>query len=510
MNSLVIWSLIPGLAAVILYALRRYARGIYWAGIAISLVLAWLAWVLPIGELVILRLWTTLPGFRIGGSLAVLGGGFSLGETSRPALAMLYLSAAFWFGGAYLARTHRLFVPLGLAIAALMSAALGAEAASTAGLLFALVALLCVPLLSPPGEALRRGILRFLVYQIGGVCLILFADAALASFSASETAPDLLAALLTMTLGFALLLAVVPFHTWMPMLAERGNPYTAVFVFYVIPSSAGFLVFQLLLRLASTGLAPAILAILQYGGVLMVLFGGVGAAFERHLGRIAGFAAISLVGMILLAISLNDTVGRTTVVVGIFFAQLFPAGISLAVWGLALSILQPLLQDLHFRNARAAGRRMPVASVALVMANLSVAGLPLLAGFPVYVSLWTQLGARSLTVTMLSLIGNIGLMIAALRSLAVLMMFPEEREPEPEQAAPVPASEPAATAPTIRLETKKPDRFLPLPGLKISETRVQVLLLAAGIAVLLLGGLFPQAYFPTLTSMAIQFAGAAP
>ncbi|MFM8322262.1 MAG: proton-conducting transporter membrane subunit, partial [Chloroflexota bacterium] len=449
-----------------------------------------------IGQPIVLRLVTTLPAFRIDETTRLFGGSFRLDETTRPALALLYLSAAFWFGGAFAARSHRLFVPLGLAVAGLMTAALGAQDAATAALLFELVALLFVPLLSSPGRKMRRGVLRFLVYQTIGVCLILFAEALLGLMStAGGDTPQQADAFLALLLGFAMLLAVVPFHSWMPMLAEQGNPFQALFAFFVIPGAAGFLAFETLLRYSATSLAPAMLLVFQYGGVLMVLVGGLGAAFERHLGRIAGFAALSQVGMTLLAVSLNDQAGRSSPVVGIYFAQLLPQAISLAVWGVALSAINRELEGLQFRVTAGAARRMPFAAAALVLANLSVAGVPLLAGFPVYVALWAQLVSRSLPVTLLSLAGNLGLMVAALRTLTVLALKPEPASGAPDAAAP---GSPTPDGPAAPADWK--------PG----ETRLQMLLLGAGMALLLLAGLLPQAYFPTLTSMAIQFAGAGP
>lgn len=489
MNALVIWGLLPALAAVALYLLRRYEKGIHLAGILVCIGLAYLAWRLPIDEPISLRILTALPAIRIVPLAVILGGGFRLDNATRPALALLYLSAAFWFGGAYPARTHRLFVPLGLAIIALISITLAAEQTPTAALLIELAVLLCVPLVSSPGEKIRRGVMRFLTYQTGGVCLILLSEAGIAASAAAGETQQSITILFTLLLGFGMLLAVVPFHTWMPMMLESGNPYSAIFVCFVIPATVAVLVVELLFQVAATGMTPVIIAVLRYGGVLMVVAGGIGAALERHLGRVAGFAALLQVGMTLLAVSLNDQVGRVTPQAGIFFAQLIPQGIGLAIWGLSLSILRFNVDTLRFYDARGAGRRLPFTTGALIIANLSTAGLPLLASFPVYVALWAQLGARSLPSALFSLAGNIGLLVAGLRSLAVLIA-PTETEAELASIASPDVSVPSAAR---------------IAAWQISETRLQMLLLCVGAGLIVLAGLFPQAYFPTLTNMAIQF-----
>jgi formate hydrogenlyase subunit 3/multisubunit Na+/H+ antiporter MnhD subunit len=213
---------------------------------------------------------------------------------------------------------------------------------------------------------------------------------------------------------------------------------------------------------------------LQYAGVLLALAGGIGAAFDRHLGRILGFAAVAQIGMTLLAISLNNLPGRATPLIGIYFSQLVPQAIGLAVWGLALAILRFYLPELSFAAVSGAARRLPVAAMTLVMANLSLAGLPVLASFPVYAALWSSLSQRSLSVVLLCLIGCGGVFLAALRSLANLVAAPDE-------------------APW-----------------NISESRLQVVLLVVGASLLLIIGLVPQFYMPILTSMAITFASPAP
>ena len=103
---------------------------------------------------------------------------------------MVYLTVAFWFGGAYSARAGRLFTPFGLAIAALLSAALAVSPATYAALLIELVVLLCVPLFSPPGKPVTRGVRRFLTFQTIGMVLVLLADYFLAVASLQNSSPS--------------------------------------------------------------------------------------------------------------------------------------------------------------------------------------------------------------------------------------------------------------------------------------------------------------------------------
>ena len=149
----------------------------------------------------------------------------------------------------------------------------------------------------------------------------------------------------------------------------------------------------------------------------MVVSGGAWAAFERHLGRLIGYAVVIEVGYALLSIGVQYSVLQ--------YAMLVPRVISLSVWALGLSVLQMHSKDLDFRSVQGIGRQFPLASSAIFFANLSLAGMPLLAGFPVLLVLWNQLAAITPSMSLLSFLGSVGLLIGCLRSLAVLIMGPQ-------------------------------------------------------------------------------------
>jgi len=71
------------------------------------------------------------------------------------------------------------------------------------------------------------------------------------------------------------------------------------------------------------------------------------------------------------------------------------------------------------------GRVWPLASIGLLLANLSLAGMPFLAGFPVHQAIWEGLAANSLLLASLTLFGSLGLVVAALRTLSALIAAPE-------------------------------------------------------------------------------------
>ena len=153
----VIWIVFPGIIALVLYMTRRWERATLAVGIITTLLLAWAAWQWPIGDTISLRLWPGMPTWRFDPQLIILGRAFVLDNAARPLIIFIYLGIGFWLGGAYTARVTSLFTPLGLGVAALLVAALAVQPTLYAALLIETVALLCIPILSPPGEPIARG-----------------------------------------------------------------------------------------------------------------------------------------------------------------------------------------------------------------------------------------------------------------------------------------------------------------------------------------------------------------
>jgi len=204
--------------------------------------------------------------------------------------------------------------------------------------------------------------------------------------------------------------------------------------------------------------------------------GGFFAAFQNHLGRIMGFAVILEIGITLLAVSAVVNPAGSDMNLGILFIQILPRGVELGLWSLALVVLARYGGDtvgradrLRFRNIQGLGRQLPIASLCLVIAQLSLVGLPLLAGFPAHRALWLGLASESPILALTALLGYGGALFACFRTMAVLVMGPAET------------------------------------GWQISETWNQTILLVLGGFALILIGIFPQWFLPLMSRMAELF-----
>ena len=225
-------------------------------------------------------------------------------------------------------------------------------------------------------------------------------------------------AALVLGIGFAFLLAIFPLYTWVIMVAEDSHPYAATFVFSILFGGYTLYFLSFLAHYPWLFMAIKLLELVRIAGVLMVATGGAWVAFQRNLGRILGYALVIEVGHALLAISFQDW--------QLYYAMVVPRLLSMAVWGLGLSVIKSHAGNLEFKTVQGMARKFPVAGAATLLSHFSLAGLPLLAGFPLVLALWTRLVTFSVPLAAWCFLGSIGLIAAGFRSLAVLVMGPEK------------------------------------------------------------------------------------
>lgn len=466
MSAPIIWILIPAIVAGVLLFVQRFQIVVLIAGIITAILLALTAWQLSIEEVI-----TVGSGaFKIQEQLTVLGRSFIISNADRPIIAYFYFSLTFWFVGAAFTRVPRIFIPLGLGIVAVLISALAVEPILYAALLIEIAIMIGVLMLVPFGEPANRGVLRFLTYQTLAVPFILISGWFLsgAELQAGNT-QDVVRAAIFLGFGFAFQLGIFPLHSWIPMLMEKSHPYVSAFVITILISVGLFSSVGFLQRYPWLQDSFNLFDILRLLGILMVVVGGSWAAFQRHLGRMFGFAVILEVGRTLLAISLPDGIQM-------FFALSFPRILAFGVWALALAVFYSHSDGLRFFAVQGLGRKLPIAAFGLILAIFSLVGIPLLAGFPIYLILWEQLAKLGVWVSVGTLLGSAGLLIGGSRTLAVLVMGPQE-----------------------------------LPALDDGWQELGArLLLISGVAMMFIMGLFPQWFLPWLTSLALSLQTQAP
>ncbi len=419
MSAPLLWILLP-LAFGMLLLFARSTRQSAAVGVVGALLLALAALALPIDAPI--RLVGDF-GIRISPSFSVLGRRLVLTNAARPLIAGVYLSAAVWFAGAYVARLEPTFVGLAFDLVALLLAALAVRPFLYAALIIEAAVLLSVPLLSPPGSSAGRGVLRFLTLQTLGMPFILLTGWMLVGTETSLPGTALaLRSEVLLGIGFALLLGVFPFHSWAPMLGEEVHPYAAALVLLALTTVVAIFGLFFLERYAWLREAETVYRWLRLIGALMIVLNGLLAAFQRHAGRALGYGLLMDTGFGLFALGAGGKAG-----LALFFALLPPRVLLFALWAVALSGLGRRRDGLSYPELAGIGAEAPLLLAAAVLAPLALAGIPLFVAAPTRLAIWklsSNLGAYWLAAILL---GSAGLAAAAFRLLGVLVATEAEK-----------------------------------------------------------------------------------
>ena len=267
-----------------------------------------------------------------------------------------------------------------------------------------------------------------------------------------------------MAIGFGLLLAVFPFHTWIPMLAQESRPYPTAFVFLLLPGAVTLLGLGFLDRFVWLQNAPNTSDLLQGVGVLMIVTAGIWASVEQNLARMMGFALMLDIGFSFMIIGLA-TLGEGGSFRELFFASLVTRGLSLGVWALALSGLRSHVNGFDLKDLKGVGRKYPIILTSVIAAIFCLAGIPLLASFPMRLVVIEGLSLVAPQNAVLAILGSFGLLIAAFRTLSTMVTDTEN------------------------------DPWL------ANESRILAIFLMIGLFGLLLLGLFPNLLIQLLTDL---------
>ncbi len=460
MSAPILWIALPLIAGGLILVIlgERYSA---YVGGALAAILALLAVFIPIDTALLIG----SVSIKISPAIEFFGRSFELNTADGSLLAIIYGLSALWFFGTEASGTAHRFVSLGLMIVALLTASIAVEPFLYAALLLVMAAMLVVPLLVPLYQRPGRGVVRFIIYQTFAMPFILFSGWMLAGVEASPG--DLNTTLqsgVMLSMGFAFLFGIFPLYNWIPQLMEEASPYATGFLLWALPTFTVIFALGFLDRYAWLQNTPQIANAILFGGVMMTATAGFLGALQRHLGRILGYAAIAETGLLLAVLGL-----KSVEIINVVFLILIPRGFELSIWALALSIIKRKAYPLKFSDVQGLARKYPVATGALIIAHLSMAGFPLLGGFPPRLALWQELSVVSTAASFWIFFGLTGVLVSAIRSLAALVMANEDTSWE------------------------------------WNESWVQTAMLVIGVLGLFFLGIFPQALQPFLSSLPALF-----
>lgn len=176
-------------------------------------------------------------------------------------------------------------------------------------------------------------------------------------------------------IGLCFKVGAAPFHFWTPDVYEGAPTLITTFMATVV-KTAGFAAFLRLFAGAFEPLhdfwAPAVMVII----VLTLCIGNITALFQKNFKRLLAYSSISHAGYLLFSIVVLTANSGSNVLV---YAAAYTFATIIA-FGVLILVKQQTGSEL-IDSFNGLGKKNPLAAIALTIAMLSLAGIPLTAGF---------------------------------------------------------------------------------------------------------------------------------
>ncbi|MGB9958919.1 MAG: complex I subunit 4 family protein [Candidatus Bathyarchaeales archaeon] len=229
--------------------------------------------------------------------------------------------------------------------------------------------------------------------------------------------------LLSLTAGFAVKMAAVPVHMWLPDAhSEAPAPMSALLSGVIISAGA-----YAILRISLGTVFPAVMAT-EFGsqflhgltviGLISAFFGGLIALVETDIKRVIAYSSIAHMGYVLFGLSLFPFQEAITGTV----LHLVNHAVSKGLLFLSAGAVMKQLEIRDIREMGGLAGQMPITAVSSIAAALSIAGIPAFAcffsEFIIFVGAFQAIGSDQFYV-----VPTVLMLIATVISLAYILRF---------------------------------------------------------------------------------------
>ena len=462
MSTALIWIFLPLFVSILMLAFRKHQRLIAILGSGLCLFLA----ILPLVVVVDTPIKIGSIQFTFYGDLPILGRVFTLSRTEMSQLTLIYGLAAYWFGSSLVNKTKPIYVPLGLALIAILVASMAVKPFIYSALFIEIAVFCCIPLMADVNNDLGKGAIRFLIFQTLGLPFILLAGWFLAGGEITPiSGTQLIQSSLLLGLGFSFWLGIFPLYTWIPMVAKEANAQISGFIFSILPIPVLILIMDFLNSYAWLRDYPIIYPAFRWLGVLMVVTGGIWSLFQTSIKKLFGYVVLVSNGLALMALGARGSAG-----IQILAYSFVPRLLGVALISFALAVILKNIDNLGIQELNGVLWKAPVASLAFVIGIFTVSGMPLFAGFPFIEGLASEISIHSSIVLLIGLFAGIFLLFFT--GLRIFALFAQKKE----------------------------------LNLTVLETRLERVILSLLIALNLLIGLFPAPIFNVFANLVAKFS----
>jgi NADH-quinone oxidoreductase subunit N len=211
-----------------------------------------------------------------------------------------------------------------------------------------------------------------------GLGVMGFADvvARMNAFPAAAHSILLIFGLVLMLTAIGFKLALVPFHLWTPDVYE-GSPAPATAVVASISKAGMFVLLLRLFHAASRVALHSIFVVLAVMAVASIIAGNLLALRQQRVKRILAYSSIAHMGYLLVALLAGGALGLQA---GMFYLIAYLVT-TLGAFGVIAVMSRPEQDADDLEDFRGLFWRRPMLAVVLTVMLLSLAGIPLTAGF---------------------------------------------------------------------------------------------------------------------------------
>jgi NADH-quinone oxidoreductase subunit N len=235
-----------------------------------------------------------------------------------------------------------------------------------------------------------------------------------------------LGALLLVLVGFGFKISMVPLHFWAPDVYE-GAPTPVAGYLSTASKAAGFAVLMRVLIAAFPTVAPAWVIIFAAASVATMTLGNAIALAQKNIKRLLAYSSIAHAGYALIGVAAVSTIGVTAT---IFYLIIYIIT-NLASFGIVAAFSRVAGSD-EISDYAAMSRRAPWLALSMLIAFLSLAGMPPFGGFVAKVFVFAA--AVQADMVWLAIIGVLNAIIGLYYYLVVLKvvyLYRSEDEDKP-------------------------------------------------------------------------------
>ena len=227
-------------------------------------------------------------------------------------------------------------------------------------------------------------------------------------------------------LGFGVLGALFPFHTWSP--DGHASAPTAVSMLHagVLMKLGGYGCFRVAIYLMPEAAAELSWIFLILTGI-SVVYGALGAVVQTDLKYINAYSSVSHCGLVLFAVLMLNQTAQTGAVL-----QMLSHGLMTALFFALIGLLYGRTHTRDIREMSGLMKVIPFASVCYVIAGLASLGLPGLSGFVAEMTIFVGAFENAdLFHRILTIVATCSIVITAvyiLRTIAIILQGPVKNE----------------------------------------------------------------------------------